>query len=190
MSIYYTTGWAREQIQTLEQWKIWVDSLKQGDRILVQQFLPRSNSCLDSQVECWRFWEATYHGDTVFYGHDMHPINEGVCVYWNDDTPWGKVFPVRLVSWHSDCAPREGDRFRDCHAPIFEDAWGSDRHFVLIKHQKDYSKIAHAVRKAFQYQYQRDVNDGILTTIFGNENIKQQVQNIEGADYLYSEPCE
>lgn len=110
MSIYYTTGAAKNNVQTLKQWEVWSESLKQGDQVLVQQFLPRGDFCLDSQVECWRFWGGIYHYDKVFYNHNMYPIKKGVCVYHNSDAPWGKVFPARLVPRHSDCAPREGDR--------------------------------------------------------------------------------
>lgn len=190
MTIYYTTAWAREKIKTLEQWNTWTESLKQGDKVLVQQFLPKSNSCLDSQVECWRFWEGVYHDDRVFYNHDMHPTKKGVCVHWNDDTPWGKVFPARLVPMHSDCAPREGDRFKDCNAPVFEPFWGTERHFVLVSHQKGYHKIRHKIKTTFKYQYERDVNQGVLFTIFGDEDLEQQTQAFEGIQYLYSESCE
>jgi hypothetical protein len=161
MSITYTTGWARKEIKTLEQWNSWVQSLKEGNRVLVQQFIPRGDSCLDSQVECWRFWEGTYQVDLVIYNRDAHPLKDGYCVYWNSNEKWGDVFGARIVPWHNDVAPRIDDLYRDCHAPVFDENWTGDRHLVLVPFGKNFPRGYYLIKNKFPYHrpaYPRQIN--------------------------------
>lgn len=190
--IYYTTDWAKKAVRTEAQYKEWSSSLKPGDRCLVQEFVPQGNSCLDSQVECWRFWEAKYHGTRVFYDNDTRPLNEhGACVYWNSDDEWGEVFAARIVPWHSDTAPEEGRRFRACHAAVYEPAlWDAWRCLVLLKDGPSKHKIAAEIRRTFKRQYWRGVNEGSLYVIFDDDRKVEEFCKSSGALYLYSESVE
>jgi hypothetical protein len=191
MGITYTTAWAQKQVKTADQWQDWVSTLKDGDRVLFQQFILKGNSCLDSQIECWRFIEAQYRENIIVYNFEPHPIKDGYSIYWNSDRKWGDVFDARVVPWHDDVAPKEGDRFRDCHAPIFDEVWslpGCHRHLVLI--ELKYHDAFHKINKQFPRCYSRKVAEGNLVTIFGNweEVTADKINAIAGAKYLYSEP--
>lgn len=185
----YTSGWA-QTLKSDAAWQEWVSSLTDGDRVLFQQFIPRGKICLDSQVECWRFWEATFYGNTVKYNDAHHPLKDGRAVYRNSDSLHGKVFGSRIVPWHSDMAPGEGEWCVDGHAPIFEPAWAEfDRCFVFIPHGPDIYKNKRLFK--FKHQYYREVNGGILCTIFGEE--EDSIKDICGSHsnnprFLYSEP--
>lgn len=187
----YTSGWARN-LKSHADWEKWLRGLKKDDPILFQEFIPRGNGCLNSQVECWRFWEATFLGDIVRYDNATHPIKKGRGVFWNSDALHGKVFGSRIVPWHKDLAPTNGSRFIDGHAPIFEPAWSDfDRCFVLVPHGPAFYKNQRLLK--FDYQYHRDVNGGILYTIFGEE--EESVKSVCGLpsnlynppNFLYSE---
>jgi hypothetical protein len=163
----YTSGWA-QTLKSDEEFDRWVSSLTDGDRVLFQQFIPRGKGCLDSQIECWRFWEATFHGGTVKYNNAHHPLKDGRAVYWNSDSLHGNVFGSRIVPWHSDMAPDEGLRHVDGHAPIFESAWtGFDRIFVLVPFGPNFHE--YKKRLNFKHKYYREVREGFLFTIFGME---------------------
>jgi hypothetical protein len=191
MTITYTTAWTQKNVKTLEKWQGWVKSLKQGDRILFQQFIKRGNFCLDSQVECWRFFEGKFINEALIrYDNDTHPIKDGYAVYWDSDSRWGDVFDARIVPWHYDVSAKNGCRFRDCHAPIFDEVWsepGCYRHLILI--DRPYAKIYNLVKKLFPRCYYREVAQGWLVTIFGDYDdvTEEKVNAIDGAKYLYSE---
>jgi hypothetical protein len=192
MTIAYTTAWAQQQTKTLEQWQEWVKGLKRGDRVLSQQFIPRGNYCLDSQVECWRFVEARYiDGNMITYEHDQHPIKDGYQIYWGADAHrWGDVFDARIVPWHSDVAPKDKDSHRDCHASIFDEVWslpGCYRHLVLV--ERRFRSPFNQIKQQFSRCYKRDVTEGNLIIIFGDwEDVTaEKIDAIDGARYLYSE---
>jgi hypothetical protein len=192
MTIAYTTAWAQQQTKTLEQWQEWVKGLKRGDRVLFQQFIRRGNHCLKSQVECWRFAEAKYiNENTIEYEYDRHPIKDGYQIYWGADAHrWGDVFDARIVPWHSDIAPKDGYRYRDCHAPIFDEVWslpGCHRHLVLGERRSQ--NWFYQIKELFPRCYRRGVVEGPLVTVFGNweEITAEKINAINGAKYLYSE---
>jgi hypothetical protein len=195
MSICYTTGWAQKQTNTLERWQSWVNSLKNGDRCIFQEFIPRGNFCLDSQVECWRFYDAKFLGDRVLYDGETKPLSMGYASYYGSGERWGDVFPARVVPWHSDINPSEGRRFKDCHAPVFDENWTPremHRHLVLTMRSgpKRYPTPFEQIQELFSYCYERKVSEGKLITIFGDWECitAEKINQIEGARYLYSEP--
>jgi hypothetical protein len=192
MTITYTTAWAQQQTKTLEQWQEWVKGLKRGDRVLFQQFIPRGNFRIDSQVECWRFIEATYIDESMIeYDFDQHPIKDGYSVYWGGKGHrWGDVFDARIVPWYSDIAPKKGSFYRDCHAPIFDEVWslpGCHRHLVLV--ERRFRSPFNEIKEQFPRCYRREVREGDLIAIFGDwEDVTaDKINAIDGAKYLYSE---
>lgn len=189
--ISYTTAWAQKSTQTLEQWQQWARSLKIGDKCLFQRFIPRGNFCLDSQYEMWRFWPAIYRGDRVVYDNDDHPLRDGYATYWGSDIHWGEVFDARIVPVHHDVSPLEGHRFRDCHAPVFDEHWTPrevHRHLLLIKKGADrHHAIRRLIKEKFPRSYSREVYQGDLYTIFTSWEDEDALRAIEGATYLYCE---
>jgi hypothetical protein len=191
VGITYTTAWAQKEVKTFEKWQSWVASLKDGDRVLFQQFMPRGNFCLDPQAECWRFVEARFLGDKIVEDYEPHPVKNGYAVYWNSDSKWGDVFDARIVPWHGDVAPLDGTNFRDCHAPVFDETW-SDRgcHRVLALIDRKHRNAFESIKEQFLRCYEREVAEGNLVTIFGDweEVSEDKINAIAGAKYLYSEP--
>jgi len=187
--ISYTTGWAQRNVKTHDEWAKWVASLKKGDRCLFQEFIPRGNSCLDSQYEFWRFYEAKFQGDLVAYDNDTQPIKDGYATYWNSDTRWGRVFDARIVPWHSDVAPKEGNPYRDCHAPVFDDVWSEPytyRHFLIVE-PRNIISASRVIKDSYPKSYYRDVEHGKLFTVFASWESEESLSNVEGVRYLYSE---
>ncbi len=119
----YTTAWASEGIRTPEGWAKWLCSLTEGDRVLYQEFVPKEGYW--AVAECWRFRPAIIKGGRVSHLHDAHPLKDGIARFPNSDTPYGKVFPSRIVPWHDDLtAPPV--RFVEGHAPVYEPNWGPE----------------------------------------------------------------
>lgn len=187
----YTTGWARRDCKNQEQWDDWVSGLQDCDVVLYQEFIPRGRSCLDSQIQCWRFWPAVYRGDVVFYNNDTHPIKNGIAVYWNTDDPHGDVFASRIVPYHRDLVD-DNSRFIDCHAPVFEPDWlGKDECYLFIPHQPNPHRLHRAIKNRFPRNYRREVNGGDLLIVFADEDeVKIFVSELEGVQYCYSEYLE
>ena len=199
MSIKYTTDRARKQIRSAQDWQKWVATIQDKDRVIVQQFIPAGDygNCIQSQVECWRFWDAEIrftsdHKDssdfTVWYDHDIHhPYKHGHAVYWNIDIHDGDVFGTRIVPFHSDLV-KEDRRFLDFHAPVWEENW-KFRCFILVKNQRGFSQICNEVQKiAYLRCYSREVDEGQLFTAFGDRDaIFDSISNIPAAQFLYSE---
>lgn len=184
----FTTGWARRQA---ENWPEWVKTLKGGDRVLYQEFVPRGTSCMDSQVECWRFWDATicHYPNRVRYNNDIAPIEDGLAIYWDSDFPKGEVFAERIVPFHHDLFD-EGRRFVIGHAPIYEPEWDqAQRCFVLVPWGPEVDKTRNQIRKTFVRSYARKVDQGQLMTIFAyQEDVSIHQTILDGkAKFLYSE---
>lgn len=189
----FTTGWARRVCRSEKDWTNWLSSLKEGDDVLFQQFIPRGKSCLDSQIECWRFWLARFRGSTVFYDKDSHPLKDGRSVYWNSDSLHGDVFGGRIVPIHSDVKPYEGFRFADCHAPIFEPLWdNADRCFVRVNYGPNKHRIIKEIKTQFPQSYGREVYDGELLTVFADStNVENFCKDWRSSEekpvFLYAE---
>lgn len=187
--IYYTSGWSQNLIKSTEQWEDWVKTLKDGDLCLLQEFVPRSNSCLGSQCEHWKFSEVIYEGSVlVDKQYDKKPIKNGFVTYWNSETKWGEVFDARIVPYHSDIAPNDNEKYKSCHAPLFDEYWTAPdmfRHLVLKR-----GKLRHNIKGMFKRSYLREVAEGQLLTIFGNwEDITpEKINSIDYLLFLYSEP--
>lgn len=164
----YTTGWARQDCKTLSDWEQWLSSLRDGDEVLYQQFVKRGNFCLDSQVECWRFWPAKFFGERVSYDGDNHPLQDGRATYWNSDSLHGDVFGSRIVPAHRDLMPQyKGARFVDAHAPVFEPLWSEvDRCLVRVSYGANFHNSRRQVMHAFPQSYEREVYDGEVITVF------------------------
>lgn len=197
MSIKFTTGWARKQIKSTQEWQAWINTIKDGDRVVVQQFVPMGDygNCFHSQAECWRFWDAEIRFGSgrdsgrfnVWYANDTHPYKHGRAVYWNSDKYHGDVFGTRIVPFHGDLV-KEGRRFIDCHAPVWEDNWRY-RCLFLVEHQKGFPEICDRVSDIENlYFYSRDIDEGSLFIAFGDrDKIRLQIESVPEARFLYSE---
>lgn len=193
MGIFYTTAWAQEKTKTLEQWSDWIKNLKEGDKVLFQMFIKRGNFCLDSQVECWRFFNATYQGDRVYYDRNLHSIKDGYATYWGSEDKWGDVFDARIVPWHGDIAPKEGEYCKDGHAPIFDENWtpaGVHRHLILLSRRRDGKESGREIKRQFPRCYSREVVEGDLLTVFADwqDLTVEKISEFKDAKFLYSEP--
>ena len=168
----YTTGWSRRDVKTQECWERWLSGLKDGDRVMYQEFILRGNGCLSSQVECWRFWPAVFKNDRrVWFDNEEHPLRDGQATYWNSDSLHGDVFASRIVPAHPDIEPTPSGRFVDCHAPVFEPSWDeADRCFVFVGDGPDIHRACGLVSSRFSLQYRRRVHRGELFTIFAQSD--------------------
>ena len=187
----YTTSWARQSCKTLSQWQSWVNGLTYGEYVLFQQFIPRGNSCLESQIQCWRFWPAIYKDDLVYYDNYTHPIKNGIAIYWNSEKPHGDVFASRIVPYHHDLTKNDR-RFLNAHAPVFEPDWfWKDECHIFIPYQEKFNILSSEVRRKFPRSYSRTVNNGRLCIIFAEEeHVKNFASTLEGVIYCYSECLE
>lgn len=189
MTVRIVPGFPRKEMRESEDWQSWVSSLKDGDKVLFQQFVPKGDSCFDSPVECWRYWSATFHANGVRYDDERHPLKDGVAVCRNSDSPWGDVFPARVVPICYDLLS-DSLRFVDGHAPIHEPDWlGADRNYVLVKHGPDFNQMSRVVPRQFKRCYQNRVHGGQLFTVFADcEEVEAFVNQlgVPSVVFLYS----
>lgn len=181
----FTTGWTRKLVRNQSDYDKWLSTLKSGDACIVQEFIPQGDSCLESQIECWRFWTARYQGDCVIYDKDSHQIRkDGLLCYCNSDTPWGRVFAARIVPDHGDLHHKYYD-FKDCHAPVFEPDWiDGDRCVFFDSYGPDFGRSLSSVLPRY---YRREVNEGELVIAFGR--INELKESLKGSNlvFLYAE---
>ncbi len=184
--MYYTPQNAR--IRTRKEWERWHTSLKDGDRVLIQQFVPQGHGCLESSVEGWRLYEGVYKGTDVFYKREPHPVKDGVFRYHGSDEPWGDVFDARIVPSHA-MLPDLNKETIFFHAPIFEPEWVEQfRCLCLAENGKDKLSAYHTIKKSFPRIYRRKVEEGDLVITFGDrDEIRSAVDGIPGIQFLYSE---
>jgi hypothetical protein len=186
MGVLFTSSWAQKEVKTLELWQNWLTTLKEGDKVLVQEFVPQGNRdfCLDSQVECWKFSEAKFvkQGLVVTDYADIH-VEDGIVPYRR------KIMAARIVPWHIDVAPENERTFSYCHAPVFDPLFsnpGARKHLVLANKLSTFDQI----KKEFGYSYCRNISSGDLITFFTPDTvyeIEKLINLIDGAKYLYSE---
>jgi hypothetical protein len=145
---------------------------------------------MDSQVECWRFWPATFcrreDGRMLmrYADNSLREIADGL----GSHIP-GRGFPPRIVSYHGDLVV-EGWRFVDGHAPVFEPKWETDRCFVLVTCGPEIRVAERFVREKFPCSYFRKVPDGQLATVFADSNVvKAEIESsgLSQIQFLYAE---
>lgn len=178
-------------IKSNEDYIKWLTNLKKHDACLVQQFMPVRDGVLDLPFEHWRFYTAEYLEDEVRYGGSLHPIRpDGLCCYWNTNSPWGEVFAARLVPTHSDFKVNADDYYAIACEPMFEPAYTDNydnfRCFFLNSYGEDNAK-GYLASKLFRYSYTRKVQGGYLITAFGDFKELQKLVKNSPLVYLYSE---
>jgi hypothetical protein len=169
MKYVYTTGWTRQKVKREEDYNNWLKSLKNNDFVLTQHYLPaKPDRLLDYPIERWEFelvqvWDATLrpkHGD-----HRPFNRETGIGTYWGYDTPWGLVFPSRIVPCHNDLTPDE-DGIIHGHAPVYEPVWFEfpRLHFLVSRgRQRDKNMLT----RLLPYHHTIDVYEGHLVIGFG-----------------------
>lgn len=180
---------SRDIPTTPEAYAQWISTLKHGDRVIVQQFEPKGDTILSWSAEHWSYCEGWFHGNTVYFSNSDHPIRkDGLMCYWDSDTPWGNVFPARILPWHPYYAPKDDQRFRSFECPVFEPQWKGDRVYVAVDWQKGIGNVRAALRKALDGipHYQNRANEAELYVCFTDDyRLKDRMP--EGARFLYSE---
>jgi hypothetical protein len=194
MKLVYTTGWTRKDIRTPELYQQWLRSLKPGDAVLLQQFLPAADGCLDFPFERWLFEYCKITRAGTIRGFDDHPFNPetGMATYWNSPNWWGKVFPARLVPCHSDIPAAQGCNAIG-HMPVYEPLYlGSTRHVFSVNYGPGFNKAAHRIRRDYPHHYELRCDRGILLHTFSPEyEVTLPDELVEmGAKHLYSQYIE
>jgi hypothetical protein len=186
----YTTGWAR--IKTAEQYAAWLSGLNSQDKVLFQEFVPRGNSCLDLQLEGWRFTlgrAILVFGGWSFVsdiggGSDTQLCEGGAIAAGGG--PWGDVFQARIVPVHYDVASRMEHSSVVGHAPVYEPEWaGFSRCLVFSPYGSGHGQFSRKL-DGLRF-YDRRVDDGTLLTIFGDADQIRPAVEEAGLRWLYSE---
>lgn len=133
-----TIVWTKK-VWTQEMYDLWRADLKDGDAVLVQEFIPASKSVYDFPFETWRFHPAKYQGDTVLMSFDnVRRVN----LAGHIDIPWNKSFFTRIVPGSRDIEIADKE-FVIGDAPIFEPEYvGCDRVVFLVEHDKDRDSLS------------------------------------------------
>lgn len=184
----YTTGWTREKVRTESDYQGWLDSLVDGDEVLLQQFHPaeRQSIVLGMPFERWQFERVRVMGAVVISRGHSYPISraKGIATYYGGEE-WGQTFPARLVPCHGDMPVDELGRSAWGHMPIYEPLFlGCYRHFFLVSRS-----ARHEVFKfADNYRhYFKDVERGRLLVVFSEDDFEGMPALTEGVQYLYAE---
>ena len=95
-------------------------------------------------------------------------------------TPWGEVFPGRIVPDHHDLH-QESSNLCIGHAPVFEPNWVCKAVFMNPYGTKKLYKIP------FEYYYKYKVSGGELVIAFGEDEEEIIKSAPEHLTFLYSE---
>lgn len=99
----YTTGWAIQatEVSSEYNYKRWLESLKDGDEVLLQHMYKPDNGGLSISFERWLFVRYRINRDllTGAGGYEDRPFKpaDGKACYYNSNYDWGEVFPARIV---------------------------------------------------------------------------------------------
>lgn len=189
MKLIYTPGWIRENIPNEQAYYKWLNSVKDGDLVITQEFIPAKKSCLDLGIECWRFTLGKINKN-IIYTNDNYPINrkEGWNCWWGSDKEWGEVFPARLIPNHYRLELTEVGQSVIGHKPVYEPLFLYQTRYVYLVERRrtpvDSYKSKHTVMKAYPRNYYVECDQGWLFNCFAED--KQEIKN-EGIKFLYSE---
>lgn len=188
MELIYTTGWTRENIPNEEAYYTWLHSIKDGDLVVQQEFIPANKGCLDLGIECWKFTLGKINKN-IIYTSDNHPINrkEGWNCWWGNDKEWGDVFPARLIPNHYRLGLTQVGQSVIGHKPVYEPLFlHKIRYVYLVERGKGIEsfKRQEKVRAAYPRNYNVECKQGWLFNCFAYDQIDLEQ---EGIKFLYSE---
>lgn len=177
-------------IDTEAKYNTWLASVKDGDQVLLQQFHPKKDGCLDISMEYWHFRQVKVWRDQLCSrGTNDHPFNRqtGKCCYWNSPKDWGEVFPARIVPIHYEFAAHavkeNGDSFIS-DLPLYEPNYIQSNRHVLKLDTRDFGKPHYEIGKVYPCNYLQKVDDNYLLHVFTAD---EWTMAVDGAIYLYSE---
>lgn len=197
MQLVYTTGWTRDKIRTEESYSDWLNSLKNGDHVLKQNFQPANHGIFDYPVERWEFERVKIWNDSLITRGNTSPFDSqsGKCKYWGGKDDWGNVFPARIIPLTSDLPTKElGDEIYG-HFPVYEPLFlNAHRLVFFVQHGREFTRSRTLVRKTFPYSYSLEVNEGDLYHCFtqgelDETNRKTKQLTDTGIKFLYSQYC-
>jgi hypothetical protein len=184
----YTTGWAKKEVDSEYKYLSWLSSLKDGDKVIQQQFFPagKEGCILDMPYERWWFELGTVRGNMWITQGESAPVDRstGKFKYYDGDKDWGNVFPARLIPLHHDIPVHNiGGRVVGYH-PVYEPLFlGCYRHIFKVSYGPNYNR---RLNHGFDHYYYRDVEQGTLMIVF-SELDDENIPTPDGWQYLYSE---
>jgi hypothetical protein len=180
----------------------WFRGLKNFDEVVVQKFMPASDSILDFPFDRWEFevnqiyfGTDNYVTHTVRSGGDTKPFDPdtGTIIYWGKDkTPWGNVFPARIIPLHRDLglmkesSTREGKQRYEGnvvwgHEPVYEPLYFCSTRFVyLVRNGTLHNLYRNAIWKQFKHYYHVECDQGDLYHVFTHEDEPPTLTDREG----------
>lgn len=180
----------REDINTEAKYNAWLSTVKDGDRVLIQEFHPKKEG-FDIDLELWYFTMAEVEGNrliTVGINDQPFNIKTGKCCYWGQpDSDWGNVFPARMIpiTRFKSIVPNLGDKFigdRPLYEPLFTH---KNRHVLKIESRR----VAYAqndISKVYPYNYLY-TSCGYRETLMYVFTEEQWERSFDDVTYLYSE---
>lgn len=189
MELIYTSGWTRSELKTEQAYYKWLNSIKDGDLVITQEFIPGKKDCLNLGIEGWKFTLGRLNKNTI-WDWDTHPVNreQGWRCWWGNDREWGDVFPARLIPNHSDIRLTKVGQSVIGHKPVYEPLYFFNHRYVyLVGFGKTIHDSQRTIEKLYPRSYYTEVNNGYLYHCFAKE--KQDIQQ-EGITFLYSEYLE
>ena len=167
----------REDINSEAKYNAWLSTVKDGDRVLIQEFHPKKNN-LDIDLELWYFTLAEVEGDRLTtIGVNDCPFNRqtGKCCYWGHrDMDWGDVFPARIIPINrfTSVVFNLGDEFigdKPMYEPLF---LHKNRHILKIDSRR-VGNICSDIRRKYPYTYLYECygHDDRLLHVFTEEQM-------------------
>ena len=192
----YVTRLDRESVKNADSYQAWVNILKAGDAVVLQEFYPPYQHSVDFPFERWLFTSGTVHKNgsgwlfRPLFGSNSVPIKEnGKRCYFNSDQDSGNVFPNRIIPPHSSLSlSADLKGFSQWgHYPVYEPLFlGAYRHCLLVKRSKDLMFASYKLKEMFPYSYSFDVEQGTLFNVFAGEWLEEQCSHID-CTYLYGQ---
>lgn len=185
--------WSREKVKTPEAYHQWLESLKDGDEVMVQIFVP-AHGKLEYPFEFWEYYRGKLWRDWVDYNRGQQPVNRktGELIYYSGE-PWGETFPARIVPIAPKLLPNI-DASRS-EKPVYEPHRDGYRLAVLCQDRERVKMSQTLAGKGIPY-YFHGVNDGQKYTVFVKDvdlskydyNWQKWLDEIGAAgEFLYSE---
>jgi hypothetical protein len=178
---------SRQNVKTPKDYQVWLDSLQDGDIVMLQEFHQKTES---NDHEYWKYSKCIFRGDKIILNGNSKYIKNGVSLYTNSKTLVGEVFVSRIVPYCSDLRADEGHYTTMANSPIYEPNFlEKDRSFAyvpIVPNNKHREIAARLVALSCGYAYK--VHQGLVVIIFGiAEDLKPEIEKL--ATYLYSEDC-